>query len=88
MRDVIEKWPWLKFVMQMYIRQKRNAPHRIYDLSGRSKVMDQFRLYRCKGVSVTASLHIFLNQGSNVKKRSDHKPRGGQIVMSHTKSVL
>ena len=32
----------------------------------RSQVMDQFRLYRFKGMSVTATLHIFLNQVSKM----------------------
>ena len=42
-----------------YIPDKiRNATRRTDQLSGRSQVMGQFRLYRCKGMSVTAALHI------------------------------
>ena len=40
----------------------RNATCRTDRLSGRSHVMGQFRLYRCKGMSGTAALHIVCNQ--------------------------
>ena len=40
--------------MLNYTRQQRNTTRRTNQLSGRSQVMDQFHLYRCKGISVTA----------------------------------
>ena len=42
----------------------RNATCRTDQLSGRSQVMGQFLLYRCKGMSGTAALHIVCNQAS------------------------
>ena len=39
----------------------------------RSQVMDQFRLYWFKGMSVTATLHIFLNQVSKMCETSSPK---------------
>ena len=44
----------------------RNATCRTDQLSGRSQVMGQFRLYRCKGMSGTAALHIVCNQASKM----------------------
>ena len=44
----------------------RNATHRTDQLSGRSQVMDQFRLYRCKGISGTDALGIVSNQASKM----------------------
>ena len=35
-------------------------------LSGRSQVMGQFRLYRCKGMPCTTALHIVCNQASKM----------------------
>ena len=45
--------------IQLIYPTKRNATRRTNQLSGRSQVMDQFHFYRCKGMSVTAALHIF-----------------------------
>ena len=50
--------------------------------------MDQFRLHRFKGMSVTAALHIFCNQGQNVSQSIGHNPGGGQNVKSHKISDL
>ena len=49
-----------------YTRQKRNAPLRTVQLSGKSKVIGQFSLYQCKGISVTAASHFFCNQASKL----------------------
>ena len=56
----------------IYIPDKiRNATRRTDKLSGRSQVMGQFRLYRCKGMSGTAALplHIGCNQASKMCTR-------------------
>ena len=47
----------------------RNATRRADQLSGRSQVMDQFRLYRCKGMSGTAALHFVCSKASKMCKR-------------------
>ena len=47
----------------------RNATRRTDQLSGRSQVMGQFCLYRCKGMSGTAALHIVCNQASKMCTR-------------------
>ena len=47
----------------------RNATRRNDQLSGRSQVMGQFRLYRRKGMSGTAALHIVCNQASKICTR-------------------
>ena len=46
--------------------KKRNAPLRTVQLSGKSQVIGQFRLYQCKGMSGTAALHVFCNQPSKL----------------------
>ena len=49
--------------------KKKNAPRRTNQLSERSQVMEQFRLYMCKRMPVTTSLHdvhIICKQGSNM----------------------
>lgn len=44
-----------------YTRQKRNATRTTNTLSGRSQVIDRFRLYLCKGMSaISAILNAFL----------------------------
>ena len=43
-----------------------NATRRTDQLSRRSQVMGQFRLYPCKGLSGTAALHIICNQASKM----------------------
>ena len=54
-------------IIVQYIPDKiRNATRRTDQLSGRSQVMGQFRLYRCKGMSGTAALHIVCNQASKM----------------------
>ena len=55
--------------MQSYVSipdKIRNAIRRTDQLSGGSQVMGQFRLYRCKGMSGTAALHIVCNQASKM----------------------
>ena len=47
----------------------RNATRKTDQLSRRSQVMGQFRLYRCKGMSGTAALHIVCNQASKMCTR-------------------
>ena len=42
--------------------KKRNAPLRTAQLSERSQVIGQFRLYQCKVMSSTAASHVFCNQ--------------------------
>ena len=67
----------------------RNATRRSDQLSGRSHVMGQFRLYRCKGMSGTAALHIVCNQASKMCTRKfAKKPSRGQIVKSQKISVV
>ena len=46
--------------------KKRNAPLRTAQLSGKSRVIGQFRLYQCKGIPVTAASHFFCNQASKL----------------------
>ena len=61
-----------------YIPEKiRNATRRTDQLSGRSHVMGQFRLYRCKGISGTAALHIVCNQASKMYTRKLAKNQVG-----------
>ena len=74
----------------IYIPDKiRNETHRTDQLSGRSQVMGQFRLYRCKDMSGTAALYIVCNQASkNVYKKIGQKPSRGQIVKSQKFSVF
>ena len=65
----------------------RNASRRTDQLSGRSKMMGQFRLYRCKGVSGAITYH--LQPGvKNVYKKTGQKPSTGQIVKLHKISVF
>ena len=71
---------------KLYTRQKRNAPRRTDQLSERSQMMDKFRVYRCKGMSGTAALHIFCDKVSKCVKIG-HKPSGRQIVRSKKISV-
>ena len=47
----------------------RNATRITDQLSGRPQAMGQFRLYRCKGMSGTAALHIVCNQASKMCTR-------------------
>ena len=49
--------------------KKRNTPLKTAPLSGISQVTGQFGLYRCKGMSVTAALHIFCSQVSKMCER-------------------
>ena len=46
--------------------KKRNAPLRTVQLSGKSQMIGQFNLYQCKGMSVTATSHMFCNQVSKL----------------------
>ena len=55
----------------------RNTTRRTDQLSGRSHVMVQFRLYRCKGMSGTAALHIECNQASKMCTRKLAKNQVG-----------
>ena len=48
-------------ILTIYTRQKRKAPLRNVQLSGRSQVIGQFSLYQCKCMSSTTALHIFCN---------------------------
>ena len=50
----------------IYTRQKRNAPLRTVQLSGRSQVIGQFGLYQCKGMSGTVASHVFCNLASKL----------------------
>ena len=55
---------------ESYIPDKiRNTTRRTDQLSGRSEVMGQFRLYRCKGMPGTAALHMICNQASKMCTR-------------------
>ena len=60
----------------------RNATRRTDQLSGISQVMAQFRLYRCKGMSGTAALHIVCNQASKMCTRKLAK---NQVGLSNCK---
>ena len=73
-----------------YIPDKiRNATRITDQLFRRPHAMGHFRLYRCKGMSGTAALHIVCNQSSkNVYKKISHKPSRGQIVKSQKISVF
>ena len=51
----------------------------------RSQVIGQFRLYRCKGMSVIAATTPGV---INVSKKIGHKSNGCQFVKSHKISVL
>ena len=55
----------------------RNATRRTDQLSKRSQVMGQFRLYRCKGMSGTAALYIVCNQASKMCTRKLAKNQVG-----------
>ena len=55
----------------------RNATRRTDQHSGRSQLMGQFRLYRCKGMSGTAALHIVCNQASKMCTRKLAKNQVG-----------
>ena len=46
--------------------KKRNAPLRNVQLSGRSRVIGQFSLSQCKGMSGTAASHVFCNLASTL----------------------
>ena len=60
-----------RILLLIYISDKiRNATRTTDQLSGRSQVMGQFRLYRCKGVPGTAALHIVRNQASKMCTRN------------------
>ena len=49
-------------MVHLYIPdQKGTARRRTAQLSGRSQVIGQFRLYRCKGMPGTVALHVFCN---------------------------
>ena len=53
-----------------YIPDKiRNATRITDQLAGRPQAMGHFRLYRCKGISGTAALHIVCNQASKMCTR-------------------
>ena len=68
----------ISFLLKIYIPDKiRNATRRTDQLSGRSQVMGQFRLYRCKGMSETAALHIVCNQASEMCTRKLAKNQVG-----------
>ena len=61
-----------------YILDKiRNAIRRTDQLSGRSQVIGQFRLYRCKGMSGTTALHVVCNQASKMCTRKLAKNQVG-----------
>ena len=47
----------------------RNAARRTGQLSGRSQLMGQFRLYRCKCRPGTAALNIICNLASKMRTR-------------------
>ena len=55
----------------------RNPTRRTDQLSGRSQVMGHFCLYRCKGMSGTAALHIVCNQASKMCTRKLAKDQVG-----------
>ena len=75
---------------EIYIpNKKRNAPLKTVQLSGRSQVLGQFILYQCKGISGTASSHVFLQSVVEiVLKKIGHEQSGGQIVKSQEISVF
>ena len=53
---------WCQTYDAVYIPDKiRKAARRTDQLLGRTQVIGQFRLYRCKGMSGTAALHIVCN---------------------------
>ena len=55
----------------------RNATRRTNQLSGRSQVIGQFRLYRCTDMSGTTALHIVCNQASKMCTRKLAKNQVG-----------
>ena len=57
--------------------KKRNAPLRTVQLSGKSQVIDQFSLYQCKGMSVTAASHIFAIRRRNCVKENWSRTKWG-----------
>ena len=63
----------------------RNATCRTDQLSGRSQVMGQFRLYRCKGMSGTPALLIVCNQASKMCTRKLAKNQVGVKLQNHRK---
>ena len=63
----------------------RNATRRTDQLSGRSQVIDQFRLYRCKGMSGTAALQIVCNKASKMCTRKLAKTQVGVKLQNHRK---
>ena len=74
----------LDYIVDIYINNGdiipdkiRNATRRTDQLSGRSQVMGQFSLYRCKGMSCTAALHIVCNQASKMCTRKLTKNQVG-----------
>ena len=72
-----------------YIPDKiRNATRRTDQLSGRSQVMGQFRLYRCKGVRYCCVTYGLQPGVKNVHKKIGQKPSRGQIVKSQKISVF
>ena len=80
---------YLYGIFTQYIPDKiRNVTRRTDQLSGTSQVMSQFRLYRCKGMSGTAALHIVCNQASIMSTKNGQKPSRGQIVKSQKISVF
>ena len=54
-----------------------NSTRRTDKLSGKSQVMGQFRLKRCKGMSGTAALYIVCNQASKMRTRKLAKNQVG-----------
>ena len=68
--------------------QKRNAPLRTVQLSGRSQVIGQFSLYQCKGLSGTAASHLLQSGVEMVLKKIGYDQSGGQIVKSREVSVF
>ena len=48
-----------------FLSSERNAIRRSNYFSKISQAKDQFRLYRLKGVSVTAAVHIIAKRGQN-----------------------
>ena len=67
----------------------RNATRRTDQLSGRSQVIFQFRLYRCEGMSATTAFFIsFATRRQKCVHENWPKPIRGQIVKSQKISVF
>ena len=71
-----------------YTPQKKKAPLRTVQLSGRSQVIGQFSLYQCKGMPGTAASRLLQSGVEIVFKKIGHEQSGGQIVKSQEISVF